>query len=180
MIKSKAELLQYLEADRVAMGRPRRFTVFRWLYDSIWCYERMLRHREYLVNCKPKTGIWRIVRLWNAYRLNRLGERLGFTIPPNCFGKGLYIPHAGTIVVNHKARIGNNCILNTGVNIGNNVDYDAVPVIGDNCYIGPGAKIFGSIVIGDNVKIGANSVVNKSFPRGNCTIVGVPARSVSK
>ncbi len=52
------------------------------------------------------------------------------------------------------------------------------PQIGDNVYISPGAKLFGDIVIGDNVKIGANAVVNKSFPEGNCTLVGVPARKV--
>lgn len=32
--------------------------------------------------------------------------------------------------------------------------------IGNNVYIGPGAKLFGDIVIGDN------AVVNKSFPDG--------------
>lgn len=54
-----------------------------------------------------------------------------------------------------------------------------VPVIGDNCYIGPGAKLFGDIRIGNNVAIGANSVVNKSF-EDNVTIAGVPAKIVNK
>lgn len=40
--------------------------------------------------------------------------------------------------------------------------------------------MFGDIIIGDNVKIGANAVVNRSFPEGNCTIVGVPARKIEK
>lgn len=53
------------------------------------------------------------------------------------------------------------------------------PVIGDNCYVGPGAKIFGGIVLGDNIVIGANAVVNASFPNGNCTIAGVPAKIIS-
>ena len=52
-------------------------------------------------------------------------------------------------------------------------------VIGDNVYIGPGAKLFGPIQIGDNTVIGANAVVNKSFKEGNCTIVGVPAEIIS-
>lgn len=52
------------------------------------------------------------------------------------------------------------------------------PTIGNNCYIGPGAKIFGKIKIGDNVAIGANAVVNKDFPDG-VTIAGVPAKIVS-
>ena len=53
------------------------------------------------------------------------------------------------------------------------------PVIGENCYIGPGAKNFGKIIIGDNTAIGANSVVNKSFPDGNVTLGGVPAKVIS-
>lgn len=52
------------------------------------------------------------------------------------------------------------------------------PRLGDNVYIGPGAKIFGPIEIGDNVAIGANAVVNKSFP-DSVTIAGVPAKIIS-
>ena len=39
--------------------------------------------------------------------------------------------------------------------------------------------MFGKIKIGDNTAIGANSVVNKSFEEGNCTIAGVPAKKIS-
>jgi serine O-acetyltransferase len=65
------------------------------------------------------------------------------------------------------------------VNIGASAqNSNAVPVIGDNCYIGPGAKLYGGIILGDNVAIGANSVVNKSF-EGDCVIAGVPAKVIS-
>ena len=56
---------------------------------------------------------------------------------------------------------------------------DAAPMIGDNCYIGPGAKIFGPIEIGSGSVIGANAVVNKSFPEGNQTLGGIPAKVIS-
>lgn len=36
--------------------------------------------------------------------------------------------------------------------------------IGNNVYIGAGAKVLGNITIGDNVKIGANAVVTKDVP----------------
>jgi serine O-acetyltransferase len=66
------------------------------------------------------------------------------------------------------------------VNVGTQAGVsEAVPTIGDNCYIGPGAKIFGAIVIGDNTTIGANAVVNSSFPGGNTTIAGIPAKVVA-
>ena len=50
-------------------------------------------------------------------------------------------------------------------------------MIGDNVYIGVGAKVLGNIRIGNNVKIGANAVVIKDVP-DNATVVGVPARVV--
>lgn len=43
-------------------------------------------------------------------------------------------------------------------------------VVGDNVYIGAGAKIIGGIEIGDNVIVGANAVVTKSVP-SNCAVI---------
>jgi len=106
---------------------------------------------------------------------------LGFSIPPNIFGPGLSIAHYGTIVVNKFAQIGENCRLHTCVNIGTEAGYeDRAPKIGDNVYIGPGAKIFGDISIPNNVAIGANAVVNKSFTQENIVLAGVPARKVGE
>lgn len=110
------------------------------------------------------------------YILHKMGVKMGFSIPINTFAEGLSIAHCGLVVVNVDARIGKNCRIYVGVNIGEK-DGKA-PKIGDNVYIGPGAKLFGDVVIGDNTQIGANAVVTHSFPEGNCTIVGVPARKV--
>ena len=178
MINTIQKLREYVQGDELAANRQIGFGIKAWLTNPVWRYMRLLRKREYLVNTKPKKGIWRVVRAWNGFWLYRLGSRLLIDIPPNCFGPGLYITHGGPIVVNPKARIGKNCVINICVNIGHNYDGGGAPQIGDNCFVGPGAKLFGDIVIGDNVKIGANAVVNKSFPEGNCTLVGVPARKV--
>jgi serine O-acetyltransferase len=105
----------------------------------------------------------------------KIAYKLGFTIPKNTIGYGLFIAHYGTIIVNSKALIGSKCTLHACVNIGEHKG--GTPKIGNNCYIGPGAKIFGDITIGNNVTIGANSVVNKSFP-DNVVIAGVPARII--
>ena len=48
-----------------------------------------------------------------------------------------------------------------------------VPTIGDFCFIGPGAKLFGKCNIGNNVRIGANAVITKDVPN-NCTAYGIP------
>ncbi|MBR1799656.1 MAG: serine acetyltransferase [Bacteroidales bacterium] len=106
---------------------------------------------------------------------HRLAVRLGFTIPKNVFGPGLCIVHRGTIVVHPHAQVGSNCRLHTSTNIG---DYNGVPTLGDDVYVGPGAKIFGNITIGNNVAIGANAVVNQSVD-DNCTVGGIPATVIS-
>jgi serine O-acetyltransferase len=83
-------------------------------------------------------------------------------------------------VVHPDARIGANCRIHVDVVIGTRPGPDdLVPQLGENCYIGPGAKLFGDIVIGPNTAIGANAVVNSSFLEGFCTIAGAPARKVS-
>ena len=51
--------------------------------------------------------------------------------------------------------------------------------IGDNVFIGAGAKIQGPVKIGNNVQIGANTVVVKDVP-DNCTVVGARQRVIFK
>lgn len=83
-------------------------------------------------------------------------------------------------MVQPNSRIGANCILNIDVVIGQNYgDPKKVPLIGNNVFIGPGAKLFGKITIADNIAIGANSVVNKSFLESGISIGGVPAKKIS-
>jgi serine O-acetyltransferase len=117
---------------------------------------------------------------WLYWKFRREQIKYGFIIWPNCFGPGLSIAHPGPIIVNSAARIGKNCRIHECVNIGTEAGYGhKVPHIGNNVFIGPGAKIFGEITIADGIAIGANSVVNKSFLEPNITIAGVPAKKVS-
>lgn len=105
----------------------------------------------------------------------------GFSIPINVFGKGLSIAHRGTIIVNSNAKNGMNCRLHACVNIGTIPGRnDMAPIIGDNCYIGPGVKIYGKINIASGIVIGANSVVNKSFDEENICIAGISAKKISE
>lgn len=108
-----------------------------------------------------------------------MSVRLGFSIPINIFGPGLCIAHRGTIVINKNVRIGENCRIHACTNIGSNRNDSLAPKIGNNVYIGPGAKIFGDIIIADNIAIGANSVVNKSFYEIDISIAGVPAKKIN-
>ena len=89
------------------------------------------------------------------------------------------IAHYGTITVNDNARIGKNCRIQEGTCIGSTNGNNDAPIIGDNVFIGTGAKIIGNIKIGNNIAIGANAVVTKSFENGNITIAGIPAKKIS-
>lgn len=95
-------------------------------------------------------------------------------------GKGFCITHIGPIIISNHAVIGENCRIHVCVNIGADVrEGSLAPRVGNNVYIGPGAKLFGNIEIADNIAIGANSVVNKSFMTQGVSIAGVPAKVVN-
>ena len=174
MIQSHADYLAYLEADRIALNQRHHWRAL--MFDDVWRFQRLLRRLEYLINCRGS----RLLRAWTNFRFRRLSRQLGFSIPPNVFGPGLAIAHQGTIGVNDHARVGANCRLQVCVVIGTQAGFsDAAPQLGNNCYIGPGAKLFGRISIGDNTAIGANAVVNKDFLQGNITLAGAPARIIS-
>ena len=53
------------------------------------------------------------------------------------------------------------------------------PHIGNNVYIGAGAKIIGGITVGDNCRIGANAVVYEDMPP-NSVAVCAPTRILQK
>lgn len=81
-------------------------------------------------------------------------------------GPGFYVGHFGGILVGRDVVIGKNACISQGVTIGlgGRGERYGAPVIGDDVYIAPGAKLFGKIRIGDNVSIGANAVVYKDIP----------------
>lgn len=178
MIKTKEDLRYYIKEDRRANGllnlkegslREQLKYLMKITIDKRIVFHTILRRFEYYSNVNHP-----VLKIYYFFRLRRLGYQLGFTIHKNCFGPGLKIAHYGSIVVNPNARIGKNCIIHSGVNIGET--NGNAPIIGDNAYIGPGAKIFGDITIGNNVRIGANAVVFKSFAEDNLTLVGVPCK----
>jgi serine O-acetyltransferase len=170
MIRSHADYLAYLEADRVAMGRLRRPPLLL-VQDPTWYYQRLLRKYEFYINCRKSIWWWPL-RKWVMYRYLSVSLRLGFQIPPNTIGPGLDLVHTGDILVNDTVRIGSNLRMNIGVTIGKG------PQIGSHVTIEPGAKIFGDITIADWTHIGANSVLNKSVMEPGMVVVGVPARSL--
>lgn len=87
------------------------------------------------------------------------------------------------IFISSKAVIGKGSIIFQQVTIGSNTLENSLgkgaPTIGDNCYIGAGAKIIGNVKIGNNVRVGANAVVVKDVP-DNAVVVNQPTRIIVK
>jgi serine O-acetyltransferase len=90
-------------------------------------------------------------------------------------GPGLFVTHFGPTVIHPYMVAGRNLTLEQGVTIGRGPT--GVPRIGNDVYIGTGAKIINGITIGDHASVGAGAVVVKDVP-AYCVVVGVPARPV--
>lgn len=177
MIQTKEELKAYLQADYERFGK--RPQLKDWILKNEWVYVykylRILRHLEYYLNTSNRLMYWLCF-----IRYKRLCFDLGLDIKTGNLGPGARIMHLGALVrIKKTCRIGKNCTILPGVVIGNKkLDDDGAWVtIGDNCYIGLGAKIFGEVHIGNNVTIGAMSVVTKDIP-DNAVVAGIPAKII--
>jgi serine O-acetyltransferase len=93
------------------------------------------------------------------------------------FGPGFVLIHSTGVVINGLVRGGSNVMIEHQVTIG--AERRRVPTIGDDVYIGAGAKVVGAVTVGDGAKIGANAVVVDDVPP-HATAVGVPARVVRR
>lgn len=177
MIKNRKDYFFYKEADRIISGRIKktfraRIKLF-FVPDHIGKFMGLLRAVEYYQNCGSGM-LGKFILQYYKHRFRVLSLKLGFNIPPNVFGPGLFIPHYGTIVINHKAKAGANCVLHTCVCI---TAKERIS-IGDNAYFSTGAILAGNIEIKDSVTIGANSLVNKNVEESNVLVGGSPAKVV--
>ena len=92
-------------------------------------------------------------------------------------GPGLVIHNCMGIFLLAK-RIGHSCTVNQGVSV-TSIRGTGWPTIGNNVYLAAGAKVMGGVTIGDNVVVSGNSLVVSDVP-SNCTVLGVPARVISR
>lgn len=177
MILTRKDLKEYIAADALACGRD---TVRARLYmDLEWKFQRALRKKEYYKNQKGVKKLLLLPLMALAYfRCDHLAVKLGFHIPCNVFDKGLSIAHYGTIAVNGTCVIGKNCRIHEGVTLGS-TNGSRGPQLGNNVFIGSGAKIIGDVSIADDVAIGAGAVVVRSISEKGTTWAGAPARKIS-
>lgn len=91
-------------------------------------------------------------------------------------GRNFVILEQGCIFVVAQS-IGMNFTVSSGVTVGNVRGSKRLPILGDNVFIEPGAKVLGEVTIGNNVVIRANSLVLADVP-DNSIAVGNPARVI--
>lgn len=126
------------------------------------------------------TGALRGLHLWPlaavVYKLNTLltGAVIGLGAE---FGPGLVILHSHGTVINKAVRGGANVTLENGITLG--AEKGASPKLGDNVFVGAGARVIGGVRVGSRARIGANGVVLEDVPE-DATAVGVPARVVAR
>jgi len=104
----------------------------------------------------------------------------GIYIPSSMkVGRGFAIHNFSGIFL-PRTTIGDNFIVFQNVTVGHlRGQSGRPPRLGNNVFIAAGAKVMGDIRLGDNVVVGANSLVMNDVP-DNCTVIGVPARIVSR
>jgi serine O-acetyltransferase len=154
---------------------------------ALWCYQAADRRAMIKALCADGGTAMVLYRLMQWSRQQRLPAlELVFNklnaVLCNCiigrgaeFGPGLVLIHSTGVVINGSVRGGSGIHIEHQVTIG--AERRVSPTIGDNVFIGAGAKIIGNVKIGDGARIGANAVVTKDVPAGR-TAVGVPARLV--
>ena len=89
------------------------------------------------------------------------------------FGPRFVLVHSQGVVINTAVVGGSDVRIEHQVTIG--AERDRSPRVGDDVFIGAGAKIVGAVTVGSHVRIGANAVVVDDIPDG-VTAVGIPAR----
>lgn len=91
---------------------------------------------------------------------------------------GLVLFHPVGVVIGAGARIGRRCVVQQGVTIGGaggpRSEGVVETVIGDDVFLGAGARVIGAVTVGSRSIVGANAVVTKSVPPDSVA-VGVPA-----
>jgi serine O-acetyltransferase len=153
-----------------------------WLYGSA---ERRDIVKTLLTDGTPAMILYRLMQASHRSRLGLLAMIFNkLNVFGSCiigrgaeFGPGFVLIHSQGVVINGSVRGGSDIKIEHQVTIG--AERGQSPVLGNDIFIGAGAKILGSVRIGSYVRVGANAVVVRDVP-DRVTAVGVPARYISQ
>lgn len=154
---------------------------------ALWCYESdrwPALVRALFTDGTAAMLLYRFMqwsRRWRLVPLELLFNKANAVLC-NCiigrgaeFGPGLVLIHATGVVINGSVRGGSGVYIEHQVTLG--ADRRLSPTVGNEVFIGAGAKVIGAVTLGDGSRIGANAVVVEDVPP-HTTAAGVPARVV--
>jgi len=134
--------------------------------------------KKYLKENKIQCGIYASVySYYFEKRCSYIGINAEFENTP-------YFPHGVFgIFISDLSKIGLDAVIFQHVTIGADrlIDSDnqGNPIIGNNAYIGAGAKIIGNVKLGNNIRVGANAVVYQDM-KDNSVAVCSSTRIIEK
>lgn len=145
---------------------------WRWVWRSIWIQKifGFNRHIPWPVSplisiSNPENIEFHVDNIDNFQTFGCYFQNFAARI---VIGKGTYIaPNVGLITANHDPY--DLSQYTSGEDI----------LLGEGCWIGMNAVILPGVQLGAHTVVGAGAVVTKSFPEGNCTIAGVPAKIIA-
>jgi serine O-acetyltransferase len=150
-------------------------------------YDRSWRDLGLWVTGAYHFGVWAkdrptAVGRWMASKVYGLSSLL-FEVGMGCaidrhtdIGDGLHLVHPGGVRIHADAVIGERCGIMNDVSIGTAKDGSGgAPRIGNDVFIGAGARIVGAVTVGDGARVAANTLVVTDVPAG-ATVIGVPGK----
>jgi serine O-acetyltransferase len=156
---------------------------------ALWCYQSdhpRDRLKALLTDGTAAMVLYRLMQ-WSRWRglvpLELLFNKLNAVLC-RCvigrgaeFGPGFVLVHSDGVVINGAVRGGSGVHLEHQVTLG--AEGRRCPVLGDDVFLGAGARVIGGVRVGHGARVGANAVVIADVP-DHCTAVGVPARVIAR
>jgi len=106
----------------------------------------------------------------------KVRNRYGIEIMPGArIGRRVKLAHHSGIIISSFASVGDDCLIQQGVTIGQSNDRQVAPRIGKGVMIGTSAVVLGDITVGDGARIGALALVVRDVPPGAVMVAPMAA-----
>lgn len=172
IILIKTEFENYKEDIKVLKSGVYGLKLFGYLYAPGFRVITIIRFSKILYLLKLKLLSYIVCYINEIVSGVQVGPRAQI-------GKGAYMAHPRGLIISPDAKIGNYCIFYSNVVIGG-----SRVIIGHNCTLGHGSRIFGTkemdTIIGNNVELRANTVVANKIIPSNVVVAGLPGRIIKK